>query len=51
MGASGRAPKRLFDTRAVPLALGLLIIDSGVMVFVILEVEKQIRLCRQRPRA
>ena len=43
--------QRLFDTRAVPLVDGLLIVGSGVVVFGLLEVEKQVRLRRQGRKA
>jgi hypothetical protein len=34
----------VFDTRAVPLADGVLIIGVGVALFVIIAIEKQVRL-------
>ena len=41
--------QRVFDTRAVPLQDGLLIVAVGVAFFAIVEVEKQVRLRWLRP--
>lgn len=41
--------QQVFDTRAVPLMDGLLIVAVGVVFFAIIETEKQIRLVFRRP--
>ena len=41
----------VFATRAVPLADGLLIIGIGVILFAIIETEKQLRLSLKRRRS
>lgn len=41
--------QRVFDTRAVPLLDGLMIIGVGVALFAVIEVEKQLRLRLRRP--
>jgi magnesium-transporting ATPase (P-type) len=42
--------QRVFDTRAVPLFDGLLVIVIGVALFVVIEVEKRVRLALGRVR-
>jgi magnesium-transporting ATPase (P-type) len=44
--------QRIFDTRAVPLQDGLLIVAAGAAFFAIVEIEKQVRLrwLQSRPR-
>jgi magnesium-transporting ATPase (P-type) len=41
--------QQVFDTRAVPLADGILIVAVGVVFFAIVETEKQLRLVFNRP--